>query len=69
MYAIRSYYGAIVIPMDREILHVIPQTFIVDDQKGIRDPLDMIGVRLEAEVHIITGSVTTAQNLVRNNFV
>lgn len=56
---------AVVIPMDREILHVIPQTFIVDDQKGIRDPLDMIGVRLEAEVHIITGSVTTAQNLVR----
>ena len=56
---------AIVIPMDREVLHVIPQTFIVDDQKGIRDPIDMIGVRLEAEVHIITGSVTTAQNLVR----
>ncbi|MDP3179021.1 MAG: cell division protein FtsA [Spirochaetaceae bacterium] len=56
---------AIVIPMDREVLHVIPQTYIVDDQKGIRDPLDMIGVRLEAEVHIITGSVTTAQNLVR----
>lgn len=56
---------AVVIPMDREVLHVIPQTFIVDDQKGIRDPLDMIGVRLEAEVHIITGSVTTAQNLVR----
>lgn len=56
---------AVVIPMDREILHVIPQTFIVDDQKGIRDPLDMIGVRLEAEVHIITGSVTTVQNLVR----
>lgn len=56
---------AVVIPMDREILHVIPQTFIVDDQKGIRNPLDMIGVRLEAEVHIITGSVTTAQNIVR----
>lgn len=56
---------AVVIPMDREILHVIPQTYIVDDQKGIRNPLDMIGVRLEAEVHIITGSVTTAQNLVR----
>ncbi len=56
---------AVVIPMDREVLHVIPQTYIVDDQKGIRDPLDMIGVRLEAEVHIITGSVTTAQNLVR----
>lgn len=56
---------AVVIPMDREILHVIPQSFIVDDQKGIRNPIDMIGVRLEAEVHIITGSVTTAQNLVK----
>lgn len=56
---------AVVIPMDREVLHVIPQTFIVDDQKGIKDPLDMIGVRLEAEVHIITGSLTSAQNLVR----
>jgi len=56
---------AVVIPMDREVLHVIPQTFIVDDQRGIRNPLDMIGVRLEAEVHIITGSVTSAQNLVR----
>ncbi|HPD79710.1 MAG TPA: cell division protein FtsA [Spirochaetia bacterium] len=56
---------AIAIPMDREILHVIPQSFIVDDQKGIKNPLDMIGVRLEAEVHIITGSLTTTQNLVR----
>lgn len=56
---------AVVIPMDREVLHVIPQSYIVDDQKGIRNPLDMIGVRLEAEVHIITGSVTTAQNLIR----
>lgn len=56
---------AVVIPMDRQVLHVIPQTYIVDDQKGIRNPLDMIGVRLEAEVHIITGSVTSAQNLVK----
>ncbi len=56
---------AVVIPMDREILHVIPQEYIVDDQGGIRNPLDMIGVRLEAEVHIITGSVTSAQNLVK----
>lgn len=55
---------AVVIPMDREILHVIPQSYIVDDQKGIKNPRDMIGVRLEAEVHIITGSVTCAQNLV-----
>jgi cell division protein FtsA len=56
---------AVVIPMDREIIHVIPQTYIVDEQAGIRDPLDMIGVRLEAEVHIVTGSVTTIQNLVK----
>lgn len=56
---------AVVIPMDREILHVIPQEYVVDDQGGIRNPLDMIGVRLEAEVHIITGSVTSAQNLVK----
>jgi cell division protein FtsA len=55
---------AVVIPMDRQILEVIPQTYTVDDQKGIRDPLDMIGVRLEAEVHIITCSVTSAQNLI-----
>jgi cell division protein FtsA len=56
---------AVAIPMDRQVLEVIPQSYIVDDQKGIRDPLDMIGVRLEAEVHIITGSVTSAQNLVK----
>ncbi|MFQ3547645.1 MAG: cell division protein FtsA [Termitinemataceae bacterium] len=56
---------AVVIPMDRQVLHVIPQSYIVDDQKGIRNPLDMIGVRLEAEVHIITGSVTSAQNLIK----
>ncbi len=56
---------AVVIPMDREVLHVIPQEYIVDDQGGIKDPLDMIGIRLEAEVHIITGSVTSAQNLLK----
>jgi cell division protein FtsA len=56
---------AVVIPMDRQVLELIPQTYIVDNQKGIRDPLDMIGVRLEAEVHIITCSVTGAQNLVK----
>lgn len=56
---------AIVIPMDREVLHVIPQEYIVDDQGGIRNPVDMIGIRLEAEVHIITGSVTAAQNLLK----
>src|SRR5213594_3621381 len=57
---------AIAIPMDREIIHVIPQEFIVDDQDGIRDPLGMSGVRLEAEVHIITGAVTSAQNIIKS---
>jgi cell division protein FtsA len=56
---------AVVIPMDRRVLEVIPQSYIVDDQKGIADPLDMIGVRLEAEVHIITCSVTSAENLIK----
>ena len=56
---------AIVIPMDREVLHVIPQEFVVDDQGGIKNPIGMIGVRLEAEVHIITGAVSSAQNIVR----
>jgi cell division protein FtsA len=57
---------AIAIPMDREIIHVIPQEFIVDDQDGIRDPVGMSGVRLEAEVHIITGAVTSAKNICRS---
>ena len=56
---------AVVIPTDRQILEVIPQNFKVDDQKGIRNPIDMIGVRLESDVHIITCSVTGAQNLVK----
>lgn len=56
---------AVSIPMDREILHVIPRQFTVDDQDGIRNPLDMIGVRLEVDVHIVTGSVTAGQNLVK----
>ena len=57
---------AVAIPLDREILHVLPQEFIVDDQDGIRDPLGMSGVRLEAEVHIITGAVTSAQNIIKS---
>ena len=56
---------AIVIPMDREVLHVIPQEFVVDEQGGIKNPIGMIGVRLESEVHIITGAVTSAQNIVK----
>ena len=57
---------AISIPMDREILHVIAQEYIVDDQKGIKDPVGMCGVRLETQVHIITGAVTSAQNIYKS---
>lgn len=56
---------AIAIPLDREVLHIIPKEFIVDGQDGIRDPLGISGVRLEAEVHIITGAVTSAQNIIK----
>ncbi len=57
---------AVNIPMDREVIHVLPQEFIVDDQDGILRPAGMNGVRLEAKVHIITGAVTSAQNIVRS---
>lgn len=57
---------AVAIPMDREILHVIPQEFIVDEQTGIHEPVGMSGVRLEAEVHIVTGAVTSAQNIYKS---
>ncbi len=56
---------AVAIPMDRELLHILPQDFIIDDQDGIKEPLGMSGVRLEAMVHIVTGSVTSAQNIVK----
>jgi cell division protein FtsA len=56
---------AVAIPADREILHVLPQEYIVDDQDGIRDPIGMSGVRLEAEVHIITGAASACRNLIR----
>jgi len=56
---------AVAIPMDREVIHVIPQEFIVDDQDGIREPLGMSGIRLEAKVHIISAAVSSAQNIVK----
>ncbi len=56
----------IAIPMDREVIHILPQEYIVDDQREIVDPLGMSGVRLEVEVHIVTGAVTSAQNIVRS---
>ncbi|MDZ7261174.1 MAG: cell division protein FtsA [candidate division KSB1 bacterium] len=57
---------AVALPIDREIIHILPQEFIVDEQRGIRDPLGMSGVRLEAEVHIVTGAITSAQNIYRS---
>ncbi|MBN1211819.1 MAG: cell division protein FtsA [candidate division Zixibacteria bacterium] len=55
----------VAIPVDREIIHVIPQAFSVDDQSGIKDPVGMTGVRLEVEAHIVTASVTSAKNIFR----
>jgi cell division protein FtsA len=56
---------AIAIPLDREVIHVLPQEYIVDNQDGIKTPLGMAGVRLEAKVHIVTAAVTSAQNIVK----
>ena len=56
---------AINIPQDREILHVLPQEFIIDEQDGIREPLGMSGVRLEAKVHIVTAAASSAQNIIK----
>lgn len=57
--------SAVAIPMDREIIHVLEQEFIVDEQDGIMDPLGMSGVRMEAKIHIVTGAVTSAQNIIK----
>ncbi len=56
---------AVAIPLDREVLHILPQEFIIDDQDGIREPLGISGVRLEVRVHIVTGAVASAQNIVK----
>ncbi len=56
---------AVAIPMDREVIHVLPQEFIVDEETGIQNPVGMAGVRLEAKIHIVTGAVTSAHNIVK----
>jgi cell division protein FtsA len=56
---------AVAIPADQKILHILPQEFIIDDQEGIREPIGMCGVRLEARVHMVTGAVSAAQNIVK----
>lgn len=56
---------AVAIPSDQKILHILPQEFIVDTQEGVREPIGMSGVRLEAKVHIVTGAVSAAQNITK----
>jgi cell division protein FtsA len=56
---------ALNIPADQQVLHVLPQEFIIDGQDGVREPLGMSGVRLEVKVHIVTGAVSAAQNIVK----
>ncbi|NVK21013.1 MAG: cell division protein FtsA [Kangiellaceae bacterium] len=56
---------AVAIPADQKILHVLPQEFIIDNQEGIREPVGMSGVRLEAKVHMVTGAVSAAQNITK----
>lgn len=56
---------AVAIPADQKILHILPQEFIIDNQDSIREPIGMSGVRLEAKVHIVTGAVSAAQNIVK----
>ena len=56
---------AVSFPMDREIIHVLPQDYIIDSQDGIKEPVGMNGVRLEAKVHIVTAAVASAQNIVK----
>lgn len=57
---------SVIIPPDQKILHILPQEFIVDNQAGVVDPIGMTGVRLETNVHIITGSISVAQNIVNS---
>ncbi|MCR4437994.1 MAG: cell division protein FtsA [bacterium] len=56
---------AVALPSDRELIHIIRQEFVVDEQRGIKDPVGLCGVRLEAEVYIITAAVTAVQNIIR----
>lgn len=56
---------AVAIPADQKILHILPQEFVIDSQEGIKEPIGMSGVRLEAKVHIVTGSVSAAQNIIK----
>jgi cell division protein FtsA len=56
---------AVAIPADQKIVHILPQEFVIDQQEGIKEPIGMSGIRLEAKVHIVTGSASAAQNITR----
>jgi cell division protein FtsA len=56
---------AVAIPADQKILHILPQEFVIDDQEGIKEPIGMSGVRLESRVHMVTGAVSAAQNIIK----
>lgn len=56
---------AVAIPADQKILHILPQDYVIDNQDGIKEPIGMSGVRLEAKVHMVTGAVSSAQNIVK----
>jgi len=56
---------AVAIPADQKILHILPQEFVVDSQEGVKEPVGMSGVRLEAKVHMVTGAVSAAQNIIK----
>jgi cell division protein FtsA len=56
---------AVAIPADQKVLHILPQEFIVDSQDGIKEPIGMSGVRLESRVHMVTGAVSAAQNIIK----
>src|SRR3990167_1252568 len=56
---------AVAIPADQKVLHILPQEFIIDNQEGIREPVGMSGVRFEAKVHLVTGAVSAAQNIIK----
>ena len=56
---------AVAIPADQRILHILPQEYIIDGQEGIREPVGMSGVRLESKVHMVTGAVSAAQNIIK----
>jgi len=56
---------AVALPSDQKIIHILPQDFLIDNQEGIKEPIGMAGVRLEANVHLVTGSISAVQNIVR----